>query len=248
MIAGEEDAYFDRQLGPIHLLKYVYLADLAYARRNNGESFTGVAWKFYNFGPWSQVVHSRIKSSLQNISAQCAAYESHFGDDDWHRWSKRDKNLLIEKQREIPPEITRTLRNDIHRFLKDTPSLLDYVYSTKPMLNAAPDDVLDFSSVVKQTLDVPVVPLRSENISNRKKKLLNQKMTSLRASFKEKKKKRTNLVSPVSKPRYDGVYLEAISLFDKAELEGFQEVNKTVVFTTEVWKSTTRKGIENDIS
>lgn len=41
LIAGQEDEYPDRQLGPIHLIKYVYLADLAYAERNGGETFTG---------------------------------------------------------------------------------------------------------------------------------------------------------------------------------------------------------------
>ena len=40
LIAGQEDEYLDRQLGPIHLIKYVYLADLAYAERNCGKTFT----------------------------------------------------------------------------------------------------------------------------------------------------------------------------------------------------------------
>jgi hypothetical protein len=33
LVAGQEDEYLDRQLGPIHLIKYVYLADLVYAER-----------------------------------------------------------------------------------------------------------------------------------------------------------------------------------------------------------------------
>ena len=36
LVAGQEDEYLDRRLGPIHLIKYVYLADLAYAERNCG--------------------------------------------------------------------------------------------------------------------------------------------------------------------------------------------------------------------
>ena len=31
LLAGQEDDFFDRQLGPIHLLKYCYLADLIHA-------------------------------------------------------------------------------------------------------------------------------------------------------------------------------------------------------------------------
>ncbi len=41
LVAGEQDEFLDRQLGPIHLIKYVYLADLFHAKRNNGVTFTG---------------------------------------------------------------------------------------------------------------------------------------------------------------------------------------------------------------
>lgn len=64
LAAGDEDDFFDRQLGPIHLIKYVYLADLSFAKRNNGESFTGVDWEFYKFGPWSQQVNERVEPAL----------------------------------------------------------------------------------------------------------------------------------------------------------------------------------------
>ena len=67
LIAGQEDEYLDRRLGPIHLIKYVYLADLAYAERNCGETFTEIAWQFYKFGPWSQAVNERIKPALAAI-------------------------------------------------------------------------------------------------------------------------------------------------------------------------------------
>lgn len=40
--AAQEDDWRDRELGPIHLLKYVYLADCAYAERHEGQTFTGV--------------------------------------------------------------------------------------------------------------------------------------------------------------------------------------------------------------
>ena len=35
LIAGDEDDFSDRQLGPIHLIKYVYLADLDFAASHN---------------------------------------------------------------------------------------------------------------------------------------------------------------------------------------------------------------------
>ncbi len=69
LIAGQEDAFWDRQLGPIHLIKYVYMGDLAYAERNDGETYTGIDWRFYNFGPWSQTVNERIEPALTAIGA-----------------------------------------------------------------------------------------------------------------------------------------------------------------------------------
>ncbi len=63
LVAGEQDTSFDRQLGPIHLLKYVYLADL-FAGKNEGATYTGIEWKFYKFGPWSQSVNERIAPAL----------------------------------------------------------------------------------------------------------------------------------------------------------------------------------------
>ena len=38
--AGQED-YGDREVGPIHLIKYVYLADLAFAEKYDGETDHG---------------------------------------------------------------------------------------------------------------------------------------------------------------------------------------------------------------
>ncbi len=68
-IAAENDEYFDRQLGPIHLIKYVYLADLAYAQQHGGQPFTEVAWRFHKFGPWSAEIFNRIEPALSEIGA-----------------------------------------------------------------------------------------------------------------------------------------------------------------------------------
>ncbi|WP_146155287.1 hypothetical protein [Enhygromyxa salina] len=52
--AAELQEYPNDCLGPIHVLKYIYLADLAHAEQH-GETFTGANWQFYNFGPWGQL-------------------------------------------------------------------------------------------------------------------------------------------------------------------------------------------------
>jgi hypothetical protein len=68
--AGRQDEYTDRDLGPIHLLKYVYLADLAHADRQGGKTFTGARWTFYHYGPWAHGVYARIDPALAAIHAR----------------------------------------------------------------------------------------------------------------------------------------------------------------------------------
>lgn len=41
LCAGEEDNFFDRRFSPIHMIKYVYLADLAYAERRRRRNLHG---------------------------------------------------------------------------------------------------------------------------------------------------------------------------------------------------------------
>jgi hypothetical protein len=57
LAAAEQEDFGNQEVGPIHLIKYLYLADLAFAEANNGETFARVEWKFYNYGPWSSTVY-----------------------------------------------------------------------------------------------------------------------------------------------------------------------------------------------
>jgi hypothetical protein len=67
--AAESEDFKTRELGPIHLLKYAYLADLAFAERNEGRTYTGTDWGFHHFGPWSSAAFQRIEPSLAVIGA-----------------------------------------------------------------------------------------------------------------------------------------------------------------------------------
>lgn len=68
-VAAGED-FCNRELGPIHLIKYVYLADLAHAERNKGQTFTGTPWRFHHFGPWDMEVYKRIEPACSVIGAE----------------------------------------------------------------------------------------------------------------------------------------------------------------------------------
>ncbi|MEI8651060.1 hypothetical protein P4S73_29340 [Paraglaciecola sp. Hal342] len=113
--------------------------------RNQGSTYTGIDWKFFNFGPWSPEVHDRVEPALKAIVAEKFTGQSDYNDNDYTRWSLNDENRLRIISTNIPPAIRVKLKRDIHKHLKDTDSLLAYVYSTEPMINAAPNEHLDFS-------------------------------------------------------------------------------------------------------
>ena len=242
LIAGDQDEFSDRQLGPIHLIKYVYLADLFYARRNNGITFTGTEWQFYKFGPWSQSVHERIESALSAIDAEKRSFDSDYGDrQDWVRWSLSNERLLEKIGNQLPFAITSGLKADVRQFGKDTQSLLHYVYRTEPMLSAAPNEFLDFTVVTQDiSMNEPVpTPLRMDSLSNKKKKQFKERMRELRARHKNRERK---LINPVKDARYDDVYTEGMNWLDSLAGEPLQEGERIVQFSDDVWKSATRKG------
>ncbi len=249
LLAGQEDDYIDRDLGPIHLIKYVYLADLAFARRSGGDTFTSVDWQFYKFGPWSNFVHTRIDTALTAIHATKKVFESEYEDrDEWVRWQQSDDYRLDQLERTLPSSITMYLKRDVRKYGKDTAELLDYVYKTEPMLSAAPMEYLDFSSVGLNLTNQKQEsqPLRFDELSNKKKKKFSEKMRGLREDIKARgsKSHKKTRVNPVQRPRYDSVFEQGVKWLDSLAGPEFKPGKKTVQFSEEVWKSKTRKNDE----
>lgn len=242
LVAGEEDDFMDRDLGPIHLLKYVYLADLAHAERKHGQTFTGIDWQFYKFGPWSQVVHERIDPALIAVNAYKKTFESSYeGKDEWFRWSLSNEQLKEEKERQLPISIISRLKRDIHKYGKDTPGLLDHVYRTPPMLNAAPMELLDFRTAIPLATESEEVETKNSTLSNKKKKLLKQRMSALRDANKKRAKQRKKLINPVTSQRYDEVYDNGVKWLNNLAGEEFTDKEVKASFSDEVWKSSTRR-------
>ncbi len=239
LTAGQGDDYLSRRLGPIHLIKYVYLADLYYAQKHNGTSFTGINWQFFHFGPWSFQVNNRIDAATSAILANRHSFDSHFKDEDVVRWEISDDDLLKRMSREVPSEITIKLKNNIRKYSSDTEGLLGFVYQTEPMLNTAPNDYIDFSIYTDQD-KVPIekVMLRFEQISNKKKKAFSQKIKALKLARTFGKKK----LIPVTTPRHDEIYNDGINWLDTLAGEEFPTGRLKAQFSTDVWGSDTRKG------
>ena len=242
LTAGEEDTAFDRQLGPIHLIKYVYLADLLYAKRNNGEIYTGVEWQFYKFGPWSQVVNQSIDPALNAIRANQHTFQSDYGSEDWSRWDLQDANLLDSKTREIPSSITIHLGSLIHRYTKHTPELLDFVYKTKPMLHAAPNEILDFGLMAEPEEEREST--EAIQLSRKKQKKLSAQMSELKQKFANRNRVRRKLINPFPDQTNDKVLKEGTAWLDSLAGEEFEKKKISVKFDPEVWKSDTRKSDE----
>jgi hypothetical protein len=245
LVAGEEDRPFDRELGPIHLLKYVYLGDLAFARRNGGETYTGVRWRFHHFGPWSPAVHDRIAPALQAIGADVRQFESDYEERaDWFRWSVRRDDYVADVEGKLPATITLKVRPLIREFGKDTSKLLDYVYRTPPMLGAAPGENLDFqlaATAVSRT-ERSDTKLRLESVPATKLRRFKEKMAAIQNSAAARLTQRVRLINPVKAPRYDEIYSDGLRWLDELGGENLEPGDKVVEFSPDVWKSITRKG------
>lgn len=236
--AGEEDSYMDRDLGPIHLLKYVYLGDLAYASAHQGETFTGAPWRFYHFGPWSNDVYQRIEPALAAIHARKFVGQSDFEDrPDWVRWSVTDDRLLRDTQRDIPPMITMDLDRLVHKFKKDTPSLLDHVYLTAPMLSAAPGESLNFSCEPQSARRASASD--ATGLSARQTKKLRAAAAAIRTKYSTPSGRAERFI-PMAPPM-DEVHEQGMAWLDSLAGQPLHAMNITAEFSPEVWTSTTRK-------
>lgn len=243
LAAGRQDDPFDRELGPIHLIKYVYLADLAYAEKHDGETFTGVKWQFFRFGPWANVVYERIDPALSEIGAEKKTLPSEYDRGEWTRWRAVRDDFEGILKKELPLIITLTVKKNVHRFGKDTPELLAYVYTTPPMRSAAPDEYLDFSCVSGMGRNLPAAEERERKMDNKEYKALKKKMEYLKIVAAEKlvAKRRKPLVAPVMKPRYDNVYFEGLEWLDSLAGAQITQGEREAVFSDSIWKSPARQ-------
>lgn len=174
-VAAEADGQFERRLGRIHLLKYVYLADLAQAERD-GVTFTGTPWRFYHYGPWSTGVNERIDSVIAHSHATEHVWHSTKYEADSIRWSV-DRDHAQDRLREVesclPVSVALAVRRTVRAFGNDTSSLLHHVYATAPMLHAAPGQMLDFAVAkreIRTATDASGAPEREPTAKELKKR------------------------------------------------------------------------------
>lgn len=240
IVASEEEDSFSQQLGAIHLLKYVYLADLTHAERK-GQTYTGVQWYFHHFGPWSTEVYKQIEPASYAIGAIKNTYPSKY-EDDTVRWILKEKPYRAEEiEKEVDFIPRQAVKKFVHQFGSDTESLLKYVYLTKPILTAAPEEVLNLEQVAifsdKTDVDKKNGNKSKKNmISNNKSNQIKQNIQSRLVA--EKKRRAMKKLSPA--PRYDDVFIQGQEWLDSLAGEPIQQSKGELQFSPDIWKSKSR--------
>jgi hypothetical protein len=236
-VAAQNEQWDERELGPIHLLKYVYLGDLAHAARNNGTTYTGADWRFYKFGPWSNAVHERIRPALQHLHVD----ERTFGftrddgeDGEGVRWKLADdpERVIVDIERKIPGILASAVRKAVRDFGGNTSDLLHHVYRTPPMAHAAPHEPLEFGHAVPEP--VPQFEKPPE-LTTKQQKKLREAMRKLKEQLAARPKARYVKADPP--PIYDEIFEEGVKALDRDAGDELVSVEGVVTFSDEIWKS-----------
>ena len=244
-VANEADDYRDRELGPIHLLKYIYLGDLAFARENQGTTFSGTPWRFHKFGPWAQELYAHIQSAATRIGAQERHFSSQYQEDNT-RWQLLDVDTS-ELERRLPRPVASAIRGNVSQFGNDTVSLLHFVYRTPPMLAAAPGESLQFDHPAEEA------PPRSPALTSTSDKPLpvisKTKIKKLKARIEKIFEERTareqrELVAPDPPPLYDEVYFQGVEWLEELAGSPVEETRGKLTFDNSIWKSPGRRDPE----
>jgi len=229
------------ELRPIHFIKYVYLADLEYAKCHGGETFTGAPWRFHHFGPWAVEVFQRIEPALTAIHAEKQILESaKFGE--FIQWKLEDKDLEEQLKPQLNWALTTTIDRAVREFGAGTEELLHNVYTTVPMLLAAPGESLNFLPAVVTPQPI-APPSPTVALSIKQQKRFKEKVEAARVEIKKRlatKREAAQTMAPVRAPRYDDIFFEGLAALDEAAGAGIVAGKCTCSISSEVWKSKAR--------
>lgn len=245
-----DDDWMMQSLGPIHLIKYVYLADLAYAEKH-GKCYTDTDWSFLNFGPFSPSLFSRIHPALQEIDADEKIIPSKY-QNDFQRWRIVDyesaESLRNKLEKKIPLEVALSVQNYIKKYGNCTSELLHVVYSTPPMLQAAPGENLHFGDAKKEAH--AAAPKDEVKLSHRQIKKKRHALEEARRCFAEKAsqriKERRACRAAQQIQQYDVVFEKGIAALDALAGPELGDAGGILEFDDSIWKAPARTEIEDD--
>jgi hypothetical protein len=232
------------KLGAIHLVKYVYLADLKHSEEHGGETFTGVPWVFLHFGPWAPEVQNRVEPAALAIGAERTTFTTPKAEGEFVRYKLGDEALAERLRSTLPWEVTSTVRWAAKDHGGNTPSLLRHVYLTDPMLRAAPRERLDFtprprvetkpvaSGTPEPELSVKQLRARSAALQERK--------AEFQRKLREQQNRDRHLRPAYPPPKYDEVFLEGTEALDRLGGDAIESLEGEAVLDPGIWKSPSR--------
>jgi len=143
-------------LTTLRLVKYLYLADLYWAREHEGQTLTRWPGAFVHFGPFIGEALDTIQHAVNAGLVVAQPFRSKYTDEERHLYTVEDDRAAALADN-LPDTVLGPLHDTIRRWADDTPALLDYVYfRTEPMADARPGERLDFTKAVKTEEPHPV--------------------------------------------------------------------------------------------
>ena len=247
--AALADDFGWRKLGPIHLLKYAYLADLGYAARHNEETHTRIEWRFHHFGPWSLAAHERIEPAMVGAGA----VEKHFSSayrDDHVRYlleAEEAERLEITLTAVLPFSVTRAITKAVHEHGSDTAGLLRDVYLTAPMLAARPGEILDFTSaIVSAEPAASPEPQRRLRLTKAERRRRAERIEAGRRRIRQliAERRSARVAAAGRPPRYDSVFVAGAEALDRQAGDPPRAGSGTLLVDDSVWSSSQRRDPE----
>ena len=126
------------------------------------------------------------------------------------------------------------IRRFVKKFGNDTASLLKYVYSTRPMLKAAPGEILDFTLAdfeTKSRSELPEIE-KAKTISAKKRNALKENIRSRLVEKEKEERLEYVTVTPV----YDEVYFKGVEWLDSLAGPPVEDIEGELEFPNEIWK------------
>src|SRR5262245_23564706 len=115
------------RLSTLRLVKFLYLADLYWAREHGGRTLTGWPWAFVHFGPFCGESLDTIQQAVAAGLVSARPFQSKYTADEYQLYFVDDDRagMLAET---VPLALLGPLEESIRRWADDTPGLLDHVY------------------------------------------------------------------------------------------------------------------------
>jgi hypothetical protein len=199
----------EEMLSPIRLVKFLYLADLYHAKRNEGETLTGWRWRFVHYGPFCNEALRAIAVAAQARMIAGIPYASSF-DDEQHFLYKTESETEPSIAARLPFYVIGPLQGAVKKWAGDTIGLLDHVYfETEPMKNVKPGDLLEFSKAKEPE------PFRELNM----RRLSNTKISQGKALIAKMRENQRECMIAEPPAIYDDVYTEAMEFLDGENLD-----------------------------